>query len=42
MALSIKALNPVFAGEVSGIDLRAAVDQETIDEIAAALDLYAR
>jgi len=41
MALSIKALHPVFAAEVSGVDLRVAVDQETIGEIAAALDLYA-
>src|SRR3569832_138546 len=37
MALQIRQLHPLFAGEATGIDLRNLTDQAAIDEIAAAL-----
>ncbi len=33
--------NPFFAGEISGVDLKAEVDEATIDEIERAMDRYA-
>ena len=41
MTLSVIALHPLFVGNVSGVDLRAPVDQETFRKIAQALDRYA-
>jgi alpha-ketoglutarate-dependent 2,4-dichlorophenoxyacetate dioxygenase len=41
MAISVAALHPLFVGEVSGVDLRVPVDQETLLEVAQALDRYA-
>ena len=41
MTISTSALHPLFVGEVSGVDLRIPVDQETFREIAQALDRYA-
>jgi alpha-ketoglutarate-dependent 2,4-dichlorophenoxyacetate dioxygenase len=40
MTISTTALHPLFVGEVSGVDLRVPVDQETFHEIAQALDRY--
>jgi len=39
--IEVKPLHPLFAGEVSGIDLRDPVDAATRDAIVAALDRYA-
>ena len=41
MALQIRQLHPLFAGEVIGIDLRDLRDRTVIDEIASALDRHA-
>jgi alpha-ketoglutarate-dependent 2,4-dichlorophenoxyacetate dioxygenase len=41
MTLQIRQLHPLFAGEVTGLDLRDLTDWKTIDEIAAALDRHA-
>jgi alpha-ketoglutarate-dependent 2,4-dichlorophenoxyacetate dioxygenase len=41
MALTLKALHPLFAAEATGIDLKLALDQATIAEIDAAMDHYA-
>jgi alpha-ketoglutarate-dependent 2,4-dichlorophenoxyacetate dioxygenase len=41
MTISISALHPHFVGEVSAVDLRIPVDQETFRDIARALDRYA-
>ena len=39
--IEVKPLHPLFAGEVSGIDLRDPVDDATREAIVAALDSYA-
>ena len=41
MSLQIKQLHPLFAGEVSGVDLAAALPAETVAEIRNAIDRYA-
>jgi alpha-ketoglutarate-dependent 2,4-dichlorophenoxyacetate dioxygenase len=41
MTISVSALHPLFAGEVSGVDLRVPVEPDTFQEIARALDRYA-
>ncbi|MEJ0016343.1 MAG: TauD/TfdA family dioxygenase [Acetobacteraceae bacterium] len=41
MTISVRPLHPLFVGEVSGIDLRQAVDAATIAQIVAAADRYA-
>jgi alpha-ketoglutarate-dependent 2,4-dichlorophenoxyacetate dioxygenase len=41
MTISVTALHPLFVGNVSGVDLRDPVDQETFCKIAQALDRYA-
>ena len=41
MALSFKPLNPHFAAEASGIDLKQPIDAEIAAEIEAAMDKYA-
>ena len=41
MVLRLRRLHPTFAAEVSGVDLRAVDDAETIDELRAAMDAYA-
>jgi alpha-ketoglutarate-dependent 2,4-dichlorophenoxyacetate dioxygenase len=41
MTISVTALHPLFVGEVSGIDLRFTLDQESFCQIAEALDRYA-
>jgi alpha-ketoglutarate-dependent 2,4-dichlorophenoxyacetate dioxygenase len=41
VALQIRQLHPLFAGEATGIDLRDLTDRTAIDEIAAALDRHA-
>jgi alpha-ketoglutarate-dependent 2,4-dichlorophenoxyacetate dioxygenase len=41
MTISSRALHPLFGAEVSGVDLRKAVDQDTFAEIETALDQYA-
>jgi alpha-ketoglutarate-dependent 2,4-dichlorophenoxyacetate dioxygenase len=41
MTISTSALHPLFVGEVSGVDMRIPVDQETFREIVQALDRYA-
>ena len=38
MRILVKALHPLFAGEVSGVDLRLPVDLNVFLEIEAALD----
>ena len=38
MRILVKALHPLFAGEVSGVDLRLPVDRNVLLEIEAALD----
>ena len=41
MTISVRALHPLFVGEVSGVDLRTPVDRETFREIDRALGHYA-
>ena len=41
MEISVRALHPLFVGEVSGVNLRVPVDMQTFGEIAWALDRYA-
>src|SRR6266571_3524970 len=41
MTISVTALHPLFVGNVSGVDLRDPVEQETFRKIAQALDRYA-
>jgi alpha-ketoglutarate-dependent 2,4-dichlorophenoxyacetate dioxygenase len=41
MALSVKPLHPLFAGEATGIDLTQALDAATVAAIATAMDRYA-
>ncbi len=41
MALSIRSLHPLFAGEVSGIDLRQVHDPALLAELRAAMDQHA-
>jgi alpha-ketoglutarate-dependent 2,4-dichlorophenoxyacetate dioxygenase len=41
MNLSITQLHPLFVGEVTGIDLREAIDDATVDAIVRASDQYA-
>jgi len=41
MTISVAALHPLFAGEVSGVDLRDPVKRETLRTIVRALDRYA-
>jgi alpha-ketoglutarate-dependent 2,4-dichlorophenoxyacetate dioxygenase len=41
MTISTAALHPLFVAEVSGVDLRMPVDQQTFRDIAQALDRYA-
>src|SRR5215212_3600481 len=40
MTLSLKPLHPLFAAEASGVDLRRALDPDTVGEIDAAMDKY--
>ena len=41
MALGFRKLHPTFAAEVSGVELRAAHDRETLDAIRAGMDDHA-
>src|SRR5689334_15726084 len=41
MALEVRPLHPLFAGEVSALDLRQVEDRPTLDAIRAAMDQYA-
>src|SRR6267378_4294932 len=41
VTILVKPLHPLFAGEVSGVDLRRPVDRKAFLEIEAALDRYA-
>ncbi len=41
MALSIKPLHPLFAGEVEGLDLRKVEDPATLAALRSAMDQYA-
>jgi alpha-ketoglutarate-dependent 2,4-dichlorophenoxyacetate dioxygenase len=41
MALTFRKLHPLFAAEVSAVDLRQVDDQATLEQIAAGLDEYA-
>ena len=41
MPLAVKPLHPVFAAEVTGVDLRQPLSDATIGEITAAMDIYA-
>ena len=41
MQLSVKPLHPVFAAAVTGLDLREALDQPTVQAIEAAINQYA-
>ncbi len=41
MALAFRPLHPLFAAEVSPIDLRQVEDRRTLDEIRAGMDAYA-
>jgi alpha-ketoglutarate-dependent 2,4-dichlorophenoxyacetate dioxygenase len=41
MAISIRALHPVFAGEVAGIDCRKPLDADEVAAIDAGMDAYA-
>ena len=41
MALEVRPLHPLFAGEVGAIDLRRVEDRPTLDAIRAAMDRYA-
>ena len=40
MALSVRQLHPVFVGEVGGIDLREALDQDAVDALNAAINQH--
>lgn len=41
MALDLRPLHPLFAAEASGIDLRKALDRDTVRAIEQAMDRYA-
>ena len=41
MTMSVRALHPLFVGEVSGVDLHSPLDQQAFHEINDALDRYA-
>jgi alpha-ketoglutarate-dependent 2,4-dichlorophenoxyacetate dioxygenase len=41
MAIAIRQLHPLFAGEVSGIDIRQPLDTAQVAELDAAMDRYA-
>ena len=40
MKLTFTALHPLFAGEVSSVDLRTVYDSETLEQIRAGMDQY--
>jgi alpha-ketoglutarate-dependent 2,4-dichlorophenoxyacetate dioxygenase len=40
MAVSVKQLHPVFAGEVSGVDLREPLDKDTVTALNDAINRY--
>lgn len=40
MALTVRPLHPLFAGEVTGIELRQVHDRETLEAIRAGMDEY--
>lgn len=41
MPIAVKQLTPLFAGEVSGMDLRRPIDNRTQAEMLSAMDTYA-
>jgi len=41
MSLDFRKLHPQFAAEVEGVDLRAAIDKQTLEAIRAGMDRYA-
>jgi alpha-ketoglutarate-dependent 2,4-dichlorophenoxyacetate dioxygenase len=41
MTVSIRQIHPVFVGEVSGVDLRAALTREEAAAIESGMDRYA-
>jgi len=41
MALAFRPLHPLFAAEVSAVDLRTVADRSTLEEIRAGMDRYA-
>src|SRR5271166_5821710 len=41
MLLSIRPLQPLFAGEVTGIDCRRPLDRDTVAAVEQAMDEYA-
>ena len=41
MTISVRQLHPQFVGEVSGVDLAAALSPETVAELTAAIDRHA-
>ena len=41
MTIAIRPLRPTFAGEVSGVDLRAPISREEAAAIDAGMDRYA-
>src|SRR5271157_2870023 len=41
MAISVRQSHPLFVGEVSGVDLRERLDQDTVDAIIAAINQHA-
>ena len=41
MSIAIKPLHPVFAAEVTGLDLRVPLDSDTVQAIDAAINQYA-
>ena len=41
MAIAIRQIHPVFAGEVSGVDLRAPLSRADVEAIEAGMDRYA-
>jgi alpha-ketoglutarate-dependent 2,4-dichlorophenoxyacetate dioxygenase len=40
MALSVRQIHEVFVGEVSGVDLREPLEQDTVDALSAAIDQH--
>ena len=41
MTLRARPLHPLFAAEISGLDLRRVEDEQTLVELRAAMDAYA-
>src|SRR5438876_717530 len=41
MAIAVTSLHPLFVGEISGVDLRQALDDATVAAIVGALDRHA-